>query len=160
VSPQTLDADRLWRSRVLSGGLVAALVAVVLWPGVTGCRARQAPPEPEGKARLTKLLRLYQVYVDSNKKGPPNEQALREFGQKLSAKQRDEYLIGDDLDGIFTSPRDNQKYAVRYNLRLEPSGQPRAVAWEATGKDGMRFVALSVGYVEEYDDETFRQYKK
>ena len=75
-------------------------------------------------------------------------------------QQRDEYLIGDDLNGIFTSPRDNQKFVVQYNLRLDPGGPTRAVAWEAEGKNGKRFVALSVGYVEEYDDETFQQYRK
>jgi hypothetical protein len=117
-------------------------------------------PEPEAKVRLTKVLRLYQVYVEKNQKGPPNEQALRAFGQKLSPKERDEYLIGEDLDSIFTSPRDNQKYVIRYDLKLDPGGQTRAVAWEATGRGGMRFVALSMGYVEEYDDETFQEYKK
>jgi hypothetical protein len=105
------------------------------------------------------LLRLYQVYVEKNKKGPPNESALREFGQKLSPQERDEYLIGDDLDGIFTSPRDNQKYVIRYQLKPDP-GQTRAIAWEAAGQGGKRFVALSTGYVEEYDDETFQQYKR
>jgi hypothetical protein len=110
--------------------------------------------------RLTKLLRLYQVYVEKNKKGPADEQALHDFGQKLSPKERDEYLIGDDLESIFTSPRDKQKYVIQYNLRFEPGGPNRAVAWEAAGQGGMRFVALSVGYVEEYDDETFQQYKR
>jgi len=110
--------------------------------------------------RLTKLLRLYQVYVTKNRKGPPGESALRELGQKLSSKERDEYLIGEDLENIFTSPRDNQKYMVRYNLRLDPSGSTRAVAWEANGQNGKRYVALSIGYVEEYDDQTFKEYSK
>jgi hypothetical protein len=103
---------------------------------------------------------VYQVYVEKNKKGPPNEQSFREFGQKLSPKERDEYLIGDDLENIFTSPRDNEKYVIRYNLRLDPGGTVRAVAWEAKGRDGMRYVALSVGYVEEYDDQTFKEYNR
>jgi hypothetical protein len=134
-------------------------IAVLFLVGPTGCGPKVAPPEPEAKVRLSKLLRLYQVYVDKNKKGPPNEQALREFGQKLSTQERDEYLIGEDLDSIFTSPRDNQKYEVRYNLKLDP-GDNRAVAWEATPQNGMRYVALSIGYVEEYDDETFKEYKR
>jgi hypothetical protein len=127
--------------------------------GGPGCGGG-GPSEPEAKVRLTKLLRLYQVFVEKNKKGPADEQALREFGQKLSPKERDEYLIGDDLDGIFTSPRDNQKYVIRFNLKLDPGGPTRAVAWEATGQGGLRFVALSIGYVEEYNDETFNQYNK
>jgi hypothetical protein len=139
--------------------LVSCWVATVVSGGIAGCGGG-ATSEPEAKARLTKVLRLYQVYVEKNKKGPPSEQALREFGEKLSAKERDEYLIGDDLNGIFTSPRDNQKFVIAFNVKLDPSGPTRAVAWEATGQDGMRFVALSIGYVEEYDDETFKQYKK
>src|SRR5262249_1465962 len=125
-----------------------------------GCGPKIAPPEPDAKVRLTKLLRLYQVYVAKNHKGPSGESALHDFGQKLTAQQRDEYLIGDDLDGIFTSPRDNQKYVVRYNLRLDPSASTRAVAWEANGQNGKRYVALSIGYVEEYDEQTFKEYSK
>src|SRR5262245_40487699 len=138
--------------------LTCWVVVLVDWCnlGCGGC----VRPAPEAKVRITKLLRLYQVYVEKNKHGPPDEQALRKFGQRLTPKERDEYLIGDVLDSIFTSPRDNQKYVIRYHLNLEPGGQTRAVAWEATGLDGKRFVALSMGYVEEYDDETLREYKK
>ena len=136
-----------------------AISMLALLAAVAGCGRQIAPPEPEAKVRLQKLLQLYKVYVEKNKKGAPDEKALRDFGQKLTAKERDEYLIGEDLDGIFTSPRDNQKFVVVYNLRLDPS-QSRAVAWEATGKGGNRFVALSMGYVEEYDEETFKEYKK
>jgi len=54
----------------------------------------------------------------------------------------------------------DQKYVVRYNLKPDAGGVTRAVAWEATGQGGLRYVALSVGYVEEYDAETLRQYQK
>jgi hypothetical protein len=139
---------------------VASWVVVFLccWNG--GCGGRVDKTEPEAKVRLTKVLHLYRAYVEKNKKGPPTEQALREFGQKLSPKERDEYLIGDDLDNIFTSPRDAQKYEIRYNLKLDAGGPTRAVAWEAQGQGGKRFVALSIGYVEEYDDAAFKEYSK
>jgi hypothetical protein len=125
-----------------------------------GGRGGSGAAEPEAKVRLTKVLRLYQVYVERHKQGPPSEPALREFGQKLTAKERDEYLLGDDLESIFTSPRDGQKYVLRYSLKLDPGGPTRAVAWEAVGQGGKRYVALSMGYVEEYDDATFQEYKK
>ena len=140
--------------------LVLCALALLLCGAGAGCRGAASVPDPEAKARLTKLLHLYQVYVEKNKAGPPSEQALRDFGQKLSAKERDEGLIGDDLDTIFTSPRDQQKFVIRYNLKLDPGGPTRAVAWEAQGQDGKRLVALSVGYVEEYDEETFKEYNK
>jgi hypothetical protein len=143
---------------ILRGVAVAA--ALLLCLGASGCRPRVDASEPEAKVRLTKLLRLYQKYVEANKKGPPDEKALRDFGQKLSEQERDEYLIGDDLDSIFTSPRDNQKYVIRYDLKLNPGGPTKAVAWEATAQNGKRYVALSMGYVEEYDEETFQEYRK
>jgi hypothetical protein len=150
------------RNRRIGGGVGLGVVVVLVIAGYFLFLKKPAVAytEPEAKVRLTKVLSLYKLYVDKHKKGPPNEQALRELGQKLSPQERDEYLIGDDLDSIFISPRDNQKYVIQYNLRLDPGGQTRAVAWEATAQDGMRFVALSMGYVEEYDDETFKEYKK
>jgi hypothetical protein len=148
----------MWSNFVCRHVFTAGLVLVACC-GQAGCRSG-GEPEPEAKVRLTRLLRLYQAYVEKNRKGPANEQALRAFGQKLSSQERDEYLIGDDLDGIFISPRDQQPFVVRYNLRLEPGGPTRAVAWEAAGKDGKRFVALSTLYVEEYDEETFKEYNK
>ena len=87
------------------------------------------------------------------------EQALRDFGQKLTAQERADLLIGDDLEGIFTSPRDNEKFVVRYNARLDPS-QSRAIAYESKGVNGLRYVALSIGYVVEYDEEQLKDYKK
>ena len=144
---------------VLSWSMGVPMLVLLCCLGASGC-GRSAPREPEAKVRLAKLHRLYQVYVEKNKHGPPNEEALRAFGQKLSAKERDEYLIGDDLDTIFISPRDNQKYVIKYNLPLDPGAASQAVAWEATGQNGKRYVALSIGYIEEYDDETFQQYKK
>jgi hypothetical protein len=124
-----------------------------------GCQSAVPPTQPDAKVRLTQLFRLYSAYSEKNRKGPPNEQALREFRDKLSPAEKEAFLLVDEVGDIFTSPRDNQKFEVRYNLRIDP-GQNRAVAWEATGKDGKRFVALTMGYVEEYDEQTLADYKK
>src|SRR5262245_9314131 len=127
-------------------------IVVVLSGCLVGCHKDGGDTEPQAKGHLRKLLALYQVYGEKNSRGPPDERALRDFGQKLTAKERDEYLIGDDIDGLFTSPRDKQKYVIVYNVRLDPGGATRAIAWEADSQGGKRYVALSVGYVEEYDD--------
>jgi hypothetical protein len=134
------------------------LLLLACWP-LAGC-GPGAKFEPDAKTRLTKVLRLYQKYVEKYRAGPADEQALHAFGEKLTPNERDEYLIGDDLESIFTSPRDHQKYVIQVGLRLDPGGKMRAVAWEATGKAGRRFVALSNGYVEEYDEATFNKYKR
>jgi hypothetical protein len=138
---------------------VAVGITLLIGCGSLGCGRSSGKPEPDAKVRLTKVQRLYQKYVEKNRKGPPDEQALHDFGQKLTAKERDEYLIGDDLESIWTSPRDNQQYEIHYGLGPF-RGPMRAIAWEATGKDGRRYVALTNGYVEEYDEATFQKYRK
>jgi hypothetical protein len=141
---------QLWALIVLAcGGLVLA-----------GCGSSSASSaQPDGKERISRLFNLYRAYCDAKGKGPPSEQALKEFGQKLPAKDRADRLIGDDLEEIFVSPRDNKKFVVRYNMKLDPS-KSRAVIWEEDGKDGMRLVALSMGYKVEYDDNMLAEAKK
>lgn len=146
--------------RGLLRSVVSFLAAVVLCGGTPGCERSSSNTETDAKINLTKILRLYQVYVEKNGKGPPDESALREFGKKLTPKELDEYLIGNDLETIFTSSRDKKPFVIQYNLILQPGGEMKTVAWEATAENGMRYVALSNGYVEEYDEETFQQYKK
>lgn len=126
---------------------------------VAGCQT-QTPSVPQAKDRLERLLRLYQVYVNEKGSGPPNEQALKDFGKSLTPEQRDQLLIGEDLENIFVSPRDNKKFEVKYGLKLSPAGGAQAVAWEAEGYEGRRYTALSIGYVEEYDEANFKEYQK
>ena len=141
-------------------GLLLSWFAIALLAALPGCRGTQAAvAQPEVSARITSLLRLYQAYVDKHKKGPANEAALLEFGQKLTPQEREAYLINEPIENIFTSPRDQQKFVVKYNQRIDP-GQNRAIAWEATGVNGKRFVALSIGYIEEYDEATLKDYQK
>ncbi len=140
---------------------IALLAVVILLFGTPGCGNGTAGfTETESKARLTKLLRLYQLYSDKKRASPAKEQDLREFAQQLTAQEREAYLVGEDLEGIFISTRDNQPFVIKYNQSLKPGGEPRAVAWEATGHEGRRYVALSIGYVEEYDEQMFQQYNK
>jgi hypothetical protein len=132
---------------------------VLLLCALTGCGGGSAPPQPDVEVRISKLLHLYQAYVQKNQKGPPNEDALREFGKGLSAKEREDFAIGDDVENIFTSPRDNQKFVVQYNIKIEPS-RAKAFIWEATGQGGMRFVALTNFYIVQYDEAQLAEAKK
>jgi hypothetical protein len=139
-----------------------SVTIAALWIGlfISGCQGSgSGVQKPDGQDRVNKLFNLYRAYVDKTGKGPPNEAALREFGQKMSPTDRADRLIGDDLETIFTSPRDDKKFVVRYNVRIDPS-QNKAVIWEDTGVNGNRLVALSIGYVVEYDEATLKDYKK
>lgn len=138
-----------------------ATMALLISIPPAGCSKPVGGAAPaEAKEHLWQLFRLYKAYVERNKKGPPDEQALRDFGNKLTPEERKGYIIGDDIDGLFVSPRDKQKYVIRYNQRLDPVGGTRGVIWEAEGKGGTHLMALSNGYVEEYEETMFKEYSK
>jgi hypothetical protein len=138
----------------------ALVIAVLTVAAHAGCNSGgAAPPKPDAQDRLSKLLNLYRAYTDKNQKPPPSEEALREFAAKMTAEERSARLIGDDVENIFISPRDNEKFVVKYNLRPEAAVN-RALAWEAKGTGGMHWVALTMGYVVEYDEEQLKQYTK
>lgn len=126
-----------------------------------GCGGRGTPTtDPDAKLRLGKLLDLYEDYANTNRRPPPDEKAFKDYVAKLPKAKKDQLQLGDDLEALFVSPRDGKKFVIRYNLAYERGGSNRAVAWEDTGKNGQRFVALTMGYVEEYDEESFKEYKK
>jgi hypothetical protein len=136
-----------------------ALVVGLCLAAASCANTEATSSQPDVQDRLKKLFNLYKAYVDKNQKGPPSEQALREFGQSLSPQERADRLIPDDLESIWTSPRDNKKFVVQYGVKLDPS-KNRAIAWEADGKEGMRYVALSIGYISLYDEKTLNEAKK
>ncbi|HEY2411137.1 MAG TPA: hypothetical protein VGI40_02785 [Pirellulaceae bacterium] len=117
-----------------------------------------APLEASAQDRLYKLFNLYRFYIEKNRKPPASEEDLAAFGKKLDATERESRNLGNDIDSLFVSPRDKKKFIVRYNLANLESA--RSLAWEAEGKDGRRFIALTRGNVEEYDQEMFNQYTK
>jgi len=117
-----------------------------------------APLEATAQYRLYKLFNLYRFYIEKNRKPPASEDDLVTFGKKLDPADRESRNLGDDIDTLFVSPRDQKKFIVRYNLANLES--VKAFAWEAEGKNGRRFIALTRGNVEEYDQEMFNQYTK
>jgi hypothetical protein len=146
------------RRLVLAG---VASMALLIPITLSGCRKPVGGDAPqEAKDHLWQLFRLYKAYVERNKKGPADEASLREFGKSLTADERKSYIIGDDIEGLFTSPRDKQKYVIRFGQRLDPVGPMRGVIWEAVGQGGTHLMALSNGYVEEYDENMFKEYAK
>jgi hypothetical protein len=128
---------------------------------LAGCsRQRTGTTDPEAKLRLERILEAYQAYISDNRTGPPDEAAFLAYLRTLPADKKKSMSLPDDLDALLTSPRDGQKYVIRYKIASFHEGQPRPVAWEQTGQGGMRWVALSMGYVEEYDEEYLNELKK
>jgi hypothetical protein len=154
------EAKARMQRYVLWGGIAAGvlLIAVVAWAFRGAGRPPTGTTDPEAKLRLSKLFQLYRSYCTDNKKAPANEQALKDYYGKLSPEQKTAF--GDNVDTLFVGPRDGEKYVVRYGVKVDPGGMRQLIIWEKNGQAGNRYVALSLGYVEEYDEETFKEFKK
>lgn len=152
------------RKACRSGIRVHAVVVLGLafLAGLAGCSSRdpsQATSDPLAKVRLTRMLKFYQMYTDKKNKPPPNEEAFKEFLRTLPQEEKTAAGMGEDVDSLLVSPRDGQKYHIEYGVVARPTAQNRALAWEETGQNGMRYVLLTMGYVKECDEETFQVYK-
>jgi hypothetical protein len=146
--------------KIFGASSLIALVALASLFLLSCAERGVSSSQDEVKVRLAKLYNLYRAYEEKNRKPPSSEEALREFGKALSPQERADRSIGDDLESIFVSPRDKQNFVVQYNLKMNPA-KNQALAWEATGQNGMRFVALTMGgYIAEYDDKTLNESKK
>ena len=137
---------------------IVALVCVLMLFG--GCQSHTSGvTQTETKTQIEQLFNLYKAYVETKRKAPQNEQALKEFAKGLSEKEKAERLIGNDVEAIFISSRDKEPFEVVYGQSLNPAGEPVAIIIEKVGKNGMRYAALSIGYSEELDEETLSGYR-
>ena len=64
-----------------------------------------------------------------------------------------------DIDLLFQNPREGAKYEIRYGVRVDP-GTPRPVIWEKAGREGRRYIALSMGYVVLRDEKEFSELRR
>ena len=142
----------LWRAGLL-------VVGVAVWLAA-GCGGRTESEERE-QSHLKPLAILYGQFVGEHQGRPPkDEQEFKQYVRSQSPEVLASFGISD-ADTVFISSRDGQPYVVRYGNAAKtgppgPGGQP-VIAYERTGVSGKRFVASSIGAVEEVDEARFKE---
>lgn len=116
--------------------------------------------DPPAKLQLDRILDFYRKHQTDKKKPPQDEAAFKEYIRGLPAEQKDRPGMPEHVDDLFVGPRDDKPYVVRYRVKMDPGGATEAIAWESDGSGGKRYVALSTGYVQEYDEQRFAELKK
>ena len=139
--------------RPVLAGLIFFLLGCTPQPPMT-------TSDPPAKLRLDRILEFYRKHQADKKKPPQDEASFKEYIRGLPADQKDRFGMTENVDDLFVSPRDTQPYVVRYKVKMHPGGATEGIAWESTGSGGMRFVGLSTGYVQEYDEPRFAEVKK
>lgn len=110
-------------------------------------------------SNLKPLVVMYGQFIGQHRGKPPADEAeFKAFLKKVDPERLKSFQV-TDVDSMFISTRDKQPYVVRYG-KVEgpagPAGLP-VVAYEQTGVGGKRYVASSVGAIQEVDEETFRK---
>lgn len=138
-----------------------ARVVLTLWvsAALMGCGGGHGSAAQES-SNLKPLALLYGQYIGRHRgQPPPNESEFKQFIQKDGATLLATFAIAD-VDELFVSSRDQQPYVVLYGPTSGPpgpAGQP-VIAYERDGVGGKRFVASSLGAVEEVDESKFREW--
>ncbi len=126
---------------------------------LAGCTSHTSGvTQTEAKTQIERLFNLYKAYTESQHKAPPNEKALKDFAKGLTEDKLQSLMIGKDVESIFISPRDNEPFQVAYGQSINPGGDPVAIIYEKIGLKGRKYVALSIGYSEEYDEASLSEY--
>lgn len=136
--------------------LAAALVALSV--AMSGCGGKPAAVERE-TSNLKPLSVLYGKYLSQHRgKAPADEAELKKFAKSVNVKEL-EALGVKDIDSLFISTRDQKPYAVIYgnSVTSAPPGKEVVIAYEQEGVSGKRYVATSLGRIEEVDEARFRE---
>ncbi|MFW5693154.1 MAG: hypothetical protein ACOCWL_02965 [Thermoguttaceae bacterium] len=126
-----------------------------------GCGRSRRQAAAREESRLKPLAVLYGQFTGRNRGNPPaNDAQFKEFIRSHDAEQLASLGV-DDVDELFVSERDGEPYVVLYGDAAQgnppgPAGAP-VVAYEQEGVRGKRFVASSMGAVEEVDEARFRE---
>ncbi len=137
--------------------LSLVVLTISLLAFVGGCN-RPDNVERENST-LKPLVVAYGGYVASHRGVPPANEA--EFRQHLQAswEQIKHFNQAKSVDDLFISNRDKEPYVVLYGDVTGPKGPGGmpVIAYEKKGIGGKRFVASSLGAVEEVDEARFQE---
>lgn len=112
----------------------------------SGCG--ESPPPPENRGAIENVAKWFQLYHTRTGKPPQNEEELVTFVES-ELSQRGQTL---DREKLLTSPRDGQKFVVRYGEPLSNNQEENWVVREQEGYDGKVLVANEFGSSREVDE--------
>ena len=132
---------------------MVGIVAVVV--GLSGCGDATQVARQQETSHLRALVSLYTFAARTERRPPASEAEFRKFVASNGGPMLEKLQIAG-IDELLISERDGQPLVVIYGKR--PQGvSPEVVAYEQIGVDGKRQVGLTLGSIEEVDEQRFRQ---
>lgn len=153
---------RLWAQRISKhshGVLGVAILSVWMVSLSLSCSGGGRASAPMQESNIKPLAMLYGQFMGQHQGRPPSsEEEFKKFIQERGMGILKQFGI-PSVDALFISERDKQPYVVIYGEPKGPpalAGQPVCV-YERQGVGGRRYVASSLGAVEEVDEARFRE---
>jgi hypothetical protein len=138
--------------------LLAACAFIVL----SGC-SRYDPADRIAEMNSSNIVRVANLYnafqLRKGMKGPKDLAEFKAFIEQEMSPVKLERMQVDktNVEGLFTSERDEQPFVIRYGVQ-GGLGSAEAVVFEKEGEDGLRQVAFTNGTVQEFDANQYDQH--
>ena len=133
-------------------GLCAAVICMI----AMGCGTKTAS-KPQQESHLKPLVLMFGQYTGQHRGQPPADDASFKQFVKSNANFLSSFNV--DTESVFISERDGKPYVIVYGSRKGPAALAGApvVAYEQEGVGGRRYVASSLGAVQEVDEARLRE---
>lgn len=105
------------------------------------------------------LVVFYGRFIAAHRGQPPaSEEEFKAFLKTMSPEALRSFNVSD-TETLFVSTRDQKPYVVKYGKATGPAGPGGVpvIAYEQEGVGGRRYIATSVGAVQEVDETEFRK---
>ncbi len=135
----------------------AVLASFVIGCGGYGGRGGEGEIMPSDGEHILQMNNLYNNFMAANRKPPASPDALKEWAKKQPQDKVAKW-IDDPLDSVFISPRDHEPYGIAPPSKTQQYGPQRVVIYEKTGVKGKRMVANGMGYSQEMDEKSFKEF--
>jgi len=134
--------------------LMLPICAVV---ATSGCGASSyTPPSPEALISIENVGKWYQLYRSANRGKPPADEAeFLAFVNGTLADRGQELVSVDDL---LKSPRDGEKYVVKYGDVTSRNQELNVVAYELTGENGTKLLVTELARSAEVDETELQEW--
>ena len=120
------------------------LQSIAICAAFSGCGAGEdEAPSAEAMLAIENVAKWYQLYRAKNAGKPPSdEDALVAFVDATLAERGDAAV---DRGELLTSPRDNERYVIRFGELAEKNQERKVVVYESKGIGGTKLIATEFG---------------
>ncbi len=111
------------------------------------------------KTSIDRICTLYsQFQLTNQRNGPSDEATFRTYISERPAKQLERIGVDpSDIDSIFVSDRDGEKYEIIWAAVGGERDEPVAIVAEKTGVDGMRMIGFHKKPHREVDEAEYKR---